>query len=185
MDIDPGSVLTNRGLNGYGYGQHGNSGYDGSVVNSNVVANRDIGVLGAITGASRDQALSNQIMHGDTSLATAMGNSTSLISDRIAATSIDAKFANVSDQFASSERLAFANAQASERLSYANQAGTERTLTAMQIEAARCCCETKAGLAAIDAKLDAAATTALAVSAAKNEAVLAQLLADRGHHWGK
>lgn len=142
------AVIANRGLNfagnGYGYGGHGNFHGDGSAVNANVVANRDLGVMGAINQNSTDQFLSDRITSGDSAIKDAINVSNQFLSDRIWSQGIDAKFAAVTAQFASSERLAFAN-----------QANTDRELKAIQLKQVECCCETKAGLAAISAKLDA------------------------------
>lgn len=143
MEIETGSVLANRGLNyGYGYG-HANFGGDGSAVNANVTANRDIGLVEAVNRNSSDQFLSDRITDGNVALSSQINTTNQFLSDRITGQGIDAKFAAVTAQFASAERLA-----------YANQANTDRELKAIQIKQVECCCETKAGLAAIESKLD-------------------------------
>lgn len=148
--IDSESVIANRGLNGYGYGHNlGNFAGDGSAVNANVTANRDLGLIEAVNRTSSDQFLSDRITSGDDSIKDTINISNQFLTDRINAQGIDAKFANVALQFASAERLA-----------YANQASTDRELKAIQLKQVECCCETKAGLAAISAKLDSDRATA-------------------------
>ena len=143
--IDTGSVLANRGLNGfYGYGGHGNFAGDGSAVNANVVANRDAGIIDSVNSASSNQFLS----------------------DRIWSQSIDAKFAAVTADFASMERLAFAQ-----------QAETQRQLHAMDLKQTECCCELKAGQASILAKLDADRAESLA---AENNRLTMQIAISNG-----
>jgi len=133
MSIDSGLVgdsILSRAAYGGGYrsGQHNNAGYDGSVVNSNLIANRDIGLLEAVNRSSSDQALAASIASGNVALSEQIREST------------------VSDRFATIERLLFAN-----------QNETQRELGDIKAANAVCCCETKAGLAAIEAKLDAQA----------------------------
>ena len=141
------AVIANRGLNygyGYSYGGHGNFAGDGSAVNANVTANRDLGIVEAVNNTSGQQALSNQISRGNQSIQDSISLTNNFLTDRITALGLDSKFAQITADFASAERLAFAN-----------QAATERELKAIQLKQVECCCETKAGLAAIEAKLDA------------------------------
>jgi len=65
--IDTSDVILNRGLNGgYGYGQNGNFGNDGSVTNANVNANRDINSMGFGTAARDHESLRDQLRDQDT-----------------------------------------------------------------------------------------------------------------------
>ena len=136
---DAGTLAALRGVAGYGGNFHG----DGSAINANVVANRDIGVMGAIDRASSDQFISDRITSGHASIRDSINQSNQFLSDRIWSQGIDARFAQVTAEFASAERVAFAN-----------KADTDRELKAIQLKQVECCCETKAGLAAIQAKLD-------------------------------
>lgn len=130
--IDSSDVLLNRGLNGaYGYGQRGNFGYDGSVVNANVEANRDIGLLESINANASRSQLSEQITTGN-----------AFISEQL-------RERTVSDRFNSIERLLFSN-----------QNDTQRDIANLNTKVAECCCKLEAGQAAIQAKLDAQALQA-------------------------
>lgn len=160
MDIETGSVLANRGLNGYGWGHQGNFMGDGSAVNANVTANRDLGVLNAISENTRDQFLGNQIDRGHTAITDNINTSNQFLSDRIWSQGIDSKFAQVTAQFATLERNGLAASASAERLAYANQSATIAQLHAMDLKQTECCCELKAGQAAILAKLDADRATA-------------------------
>jgi len=162
MDIDPGSVLTNRGLNGFGYGinNQGNFAGDGSAINANVEANRDLGVIQAINRSSSEQFLSDRVTSGDQAIQASINTSNQFLSDRIWSQGIDTKFAAVTAQFASAERLAYANQADTDRQMAANKADTDRQLHSMELKQVECCCELKAGQAAILAKLDADRATA-------------------------
>jgi hypothetical protein len=163
-NLDTSDVLLNRGLNGgYGFGQgaigsgHGNFPGDGSAVKEGVRGNRDIQLLESVNGNAQSAALANQIrQHNDTVLNDInIGNQ--FITDRIAAQGLDFKFANISDQLASAERLAFANAATVQREMNANQIATITQLHAMDLKQTECCCKLEAGQASILAKLDAQA----------------------------
>lgn len=134
------AVIANRGLNfagPYGYSGHGNFLGDGSAINSNVVANRDLGTVAAINSVTRDGFLSDQIRSGHTALAEQInGNS-------------------INDKFAALDRAVLAGNASAERLALANQATTMAQLHAMDVKQTECCCELKASVAAISAKLDA------------------------------
>lgn len=143
--IETSDVLLNRGLNGYGF-DRGNFAGDGSVVRESVRGNRDLSLLESVNKGTRDQFLSNQLSRASDSIVDALSTGNQFLTDRIAGQSIDFKFANVTAQIASLERLA-----------YANQASNERQLHAIQLQQTECCCELRAGQAAINAKLDNAA----------------------------
>ncbi len=165
--IDTGSVLANRGLNGfYGYGGHGNFSGDGSAVNANVVANRDASIIDSINTSSANQFLSDRITSGDAAIQANITQSNQFLSDRIWSQSIDSKFAAVTADFASMERLAFAQ-----------QAETQRQLHAMDLKQTECCCELKAGQASILAKLDADRAESLA---AENNRLTMQIAISNG-----
>ena len=148
---DVGTLAGLRGIGGYGYG---NFQGDGSAVNANVVANRDLGVVGAINSANADQFLSDRITDGDRALTTTIASGNQFLTDRINSQHIDSHFDNVSRELASAERLAFANQAAMLAIITANKADTDRQLHSMELKQVECCCELKAGQATIIAKLD-------------------------------
>ena len=141
------AVIANRGLNFAspygGYGQ-GNFVGDGSAVKEAIRGNRDLSLIDSVNRSTTDQFMSQQIRAGDENLANSITSGNQFLTDRIAALGLDAKFAQITADFASAERIAFAN-----------KADTDRELKAIQLKQVECCCETKAGLAAISAKLDA------------------------------
>lgn len=152
MDIDPSSVIANRGLNlGYGYGafNQGNFGGDGSAINANVRGNRDLSLLESVNSGTRDQFLSAQIRQHNDAITDTINMNNQFTTDRIAAQGLDFKFANITAQHAALERLMFAN-----------QAATDRRMSDIDLKLTECCCELKAGQAAILAKLDADRATA-------------------------
>lgn len=163
--IDSDSVIANRGLNGF-YGQTGNFLGDGSAINANVVANRDAGIIQSINSASSDQFLSDRVTSGDAAIQANITQSNQFLSDRIWSQGIDAKFANVKADFASQERLLFAQ-----------QAETQRQLHAMDLKQTECCCELKAGQAAILAKIESDKAEALA---AENNRLNMQIMVNAG-----
>lgn len=130
-DLNTADVLLNRGLNspyayGYGFGQKGNFGYDGSVLNANVLANRDIGLTEVLNRTASDQATRDRLTDGQIDL-----------KNTIQAQSINDRFASV------------------ERLLFANQAATDRDITEVRLKLGECCCKLEAGQAAILAKIEA------------------------------
>lgn len=154
MDIETGSVLANRGLNlGYGYG--GNFAGDGSAVKEAVRGNRDLSLLESVNRTAADQAISDRITDGHASLNSQINMGNEFLTDRINAQGIDSKFANITAQLASMERTNIASFASAERLAFSNQQTTMAQLHAMDIKQTECCCELKAGQAAIIAKLDA------------------------------
>ena len=85
------AVIANRGLNfaspyggGYGYGQHSNAGYDGSVVNANVEANRAMSSLGheSIAQQISDNADRNRDINSQASLTSGFRNMDDKINDQ-------------------------------------------------------------------------------------------------------
>lgn len=160
MEIEAGSVLANRGLNfGYGYGQ-GNFQGDGSAVKEAVRGNRDLSLLESVNRTAADQAISDRITDGHSALNSQITQGNEFLTDRINSQSIDAKFANVTAELASQERTMLAGFASTERTANANQVATMQQLHAMDIKQTECCCELKAGQAAILAKLDADRATA-------------------------
>ena len=145
-NLDTSDVLLNRGLNGGygGYAQgsmgngHGNFPGDGSAVKEGVRGNRDIQLLESVNGSAQSAALANQIRQH-----------------------------NISDQLASAERLAFANAASVQREMNANQIATITQLHAIDLKQTECCCKLEAGQASILAKLDAQALADLRDSNAR------------------
>ena len=162
MDIETGSILANRGLNGYGYGMsgghgngHGNFPGDGSAVKESVRGNRDLQLLESVNGNAQNAALSNQIRQHNDSIQHDISVGHNFLTDRIAAQGIDAKFATVTAELAAQDRAMIAGFASAERLAFSNQQSTMQQLHAMDIKQTECCCELKAGQAAISAKLDA------------------------------
>lgn len=157
--LDTSDVLLNRGLNGgYGYGagfNHGNFAGDGSSVKEGVRGNRDIQLLESVNGSAQNASLANQIRQHNATIQNDINVGNNFLTDRIAAQGLDFKFANISDQLASAERLAFANAAAVQREMNANQMATMTQLHAIDVKQTECCCKLEAGQAAIIAKLDA------------------------------
>ena len=162
MEIEAGSVLANRGLNmGYGYGNggygngHGNFPGDGSAVKEAVRGNRDLSLLESVNRTAADQAISDRITDGHSTLKDSIITGNQFLTDRVNAQGIDAKFANVTAELASQERVMIAGFASAERTANTNQLATMAQLHAMDIKQTECCCELKAGQAAISAKLDA------------------------------
>ena len=172
------------GGGGYGYGGSGNLHGDGSAVNANVTANRDIGVLSAITESQRDNALSGQLRGHRDEIVAGQTRDSQFINDKIDNQSLEFRFANITQQNASMERAAIAN-----------QATLVTMMTDNAREAAKCCCEaqllavqnqakTDTGLATLLANQDCANKVADAVANATQNAKLDILLAERGRHGG-
>lgn len=162
MDIETGSVLANRGLNGYGYGFSGSHGNgfgnfpgDGSAVKEAVRGNRDLSLLESVNRTAADQAISDRITDGHSSLNTSINMGNEFLTDRINAQGIDAKFANITAILAAQDRQIISGFASAERLAFSNQQTTMAQLHAMDLKQTECCCEIKAGQAAILAKLDA------------------------------
>lgn len=138
---------------GYGYGgNHANFAYDGSVINTNVEANRAIGLL------ATDRIVDNQKQGFDAITAT---------QNAIAAVSAEGR---LNDKFAGLNALLF---------NQLNQ--IDRRFSDAQLSAQECCCELKAGQASILAKLDAAEQVRNAVQNAEQGIKLNQLLAALGN----
>lgn len=170
-NLDTSDVLLNRGLNGY-YGMGGQRGYngnftyDGSVVNSNLKANREFVNLGhnSIGRQISDNADRNrdiaETQARDSQFTSIIGNNT--------------------------DQTRFITAEL-------NQLGREMAATAR--DAAKCCCEAKvlatenqaktdAGLAAILANQACDTRVESAVANANQNAKLDALLSERGGHGG-
>lgn len=167
----------------YGYGG-GNFAGDGSAVKEGVRGNRDISLLESVNRTAADQAISDRITDGHQVLNDSITTGNQFLTDRINAQGIDFKFQNISDQLASAERLAFANNATLQREMAANQAATQRELNsnqaatvaqlhAMDIKQTECCCELKAGQAAILANQESAR---LVDSQQENQALRTQIL---------
>jgi hypothetical protein len=165
-NLDTSDVLLNRGLNGgynggnIGHG-HGNFPGDGSAVKEGVRGNRDIQLLESVNGTAQSASLANQIRQHNSTIQNDINVGNNFLTDRIAAQGLDFKFANISDQLASAERLAFANAAAVQREMNSNQMATIIQLHAIDLKQTECCCKLEAGQASIIAKLDAQALTDL------------------------
>ncbi len=138
-NLNTSDVLLNRGLNGYGYGYYdsGNFKGDGSAVKEGIRGNRDISLLDSVNTNASQNFLSNQIRQHNDSVQHDISVGNNFLTDRITAQGLDNKFATI------------------ERIMFANKADTDRDLKAIQLKQVECCCEAKAGLAAINAKLDA------------------------------
>lgn len=173
---DVGTLAGLAGVGGYGYG---NFAGDGSAVKEAVRGNRDINIVEAVNRNAGDQALSDRISNGHQAITAQIVQGNEFLTDRINAQSIDAKFANVTAMLAAQDRQLLAGFAAAERLAFSNQQSTMAQLHAMDIKQTECCCELKAGQAAIQSKLDCQTEIAAAVSAARNEARLEQLLNGR------
>lgn len=152
---DVGTLAGLRGVGGYGYGSQGNFLGDGSAVKEAVRGNRDIDLLDAVNRGTSDQFLSQKIADGDSNIVSTINLGNQFLTDRITNQGLDFKFANITDRLSSAERLAFANQASLEREMNANQAATIAQLHTMDVKQTECCCELKAGQAAILAKLDA------------------------------
>lgn len=155
--IDSGDVLLNRGLNGgYGFGaaNHGNFLGDGSAVKEGIRGNRDIALLESVNGNAQNASLANQIRQHNDSISKDISVGNNFLTDRINAQGLDFKFQQLSNEHASLERVILANQASLEREANANQQATIAQLHTMDIKQAECCCELKAGQAAILAKID-------------------------------
>ena len=186
---DVGTLAGLRGINGYGYGGghgngHGNFPGDGSAVKEAVRGNRDLSIVESVNRTAADQAISDRINSGHQALNTQIIQGNEFLTDRINAQGIDAKFANVTAMLAAQDRQILAGFASAERLAFSNQQTTMAQLHAMDVKQTECCCELKAGQAAINAKLEAQDAVSAAVSAARNEARLEALLADNGRGRG-
>ena len=157
-NLDTSDVLLNRGLNG-GYGAYGqgNFGGDGSAVKESVRGNRDIQLLESVNGSAQTASIANQLRAHNSTIQNDINVGNNFLTDRIAAQGLDFKFANISEQLASAERLAFANAASVQREMNANQIATITQLHAIDLKQTECCCKLEAGQASILAKLDSQA----------------------------
>jgi len=140
------AVIANRGLNfatpSYGYGSYGHR--DGSVPNANILSHaeevRANGIKESINGANAERSLNDTIVRGN-----------EFLTDRI-----NQNF--FSDRFSGLERLMFAN-----------QADIDRKLSAMDLKQTECCCEIKAAVAAVEAKLDSQVVADQAATIARQQ----------------
>lgn len=175
---DVGVLAGLRGVGGYGYGyaNQGNFLGDGSAVKEAVRGNRDIDLLEAVNRTNSDQFLSDRVTDSNRSLSAQINMGNEFLTDRIASQGLDFKFQNISDQLASSERLAIANQAALERAMNANQAAVVAQLHAIDLKQTECCCELKAGQAAILANQEAAR---LADAQNENNILRTQILIDQ------
>ena len=173
---DVGTLAGLRGIGGYGYGQGGNFIGDGSAVKEGVRGNRDIQLLESVNGNAQNASLANQIRQHNDSVSKDISVGNNFITDRINAQGIDAKFANVTAEIAAVDRAQIAAFASAERLAFSNQQSTQAQLHSMDIKQTECCCELKAGQAAINAKLDSQLAVDAATAAARNEARLDTLL---------
>lgn len=146
------ATLSLLGNTGFGYGNHANFAYDGSVINANVTANRDLGT------AQAERIVDNQKAASD--MQTALVN-------QIASTAAEFREA---DRFSSLNTLLF---------NQFNQ--IDRRFADQDLKAQECCCELKTGQAAILAKLDQQTAVANAVANAEQNIKLNQLLAAMGN----
>lgn len=144
---DVGTLAGLRAVGGYGYGGHGNFVGDGSAVNANAIANRDFIETGNNATARGQQFLSNQI-----------DRSSDFATNLVVAQ-------NQSDRFNSIERLLFAN-----------QAATDRELKSIELKQVECCCELRAGQAAILAEIKCNRDVSEARQAGLNEAKIDAIL---------
>lgn len=170
-NLDTSDVLLNRGLNGgYGYGglNHGNFAGDGSAVKEGIRGNRDIQLLESVNSGAQTSSLANQLRAHNSTIQNDINVGNNFLTDRIASQGLDFKFANITAQLASAERLAFANqtallsemnanAASTQREMNANQIATMTQLHAIDVKQTECCCKLEAGQAAILAKIDAQA----------------------------
>lgn len=156
-DVATLSLLGRGGYGGgYGYGGgsgHGNFGFDGSVVNANVEANRVMNAQGQ--DCISQQISDNADRNRDTVSLIQSQGSTNRIIDSILA---------------------------SERVNTASFNTIEREMAANARAAAECCCELKAGQAQILANQECTTRVADAVASAQQNAKLDILLADNGGH---
>lgn len=165
-NLDTSDVLLNRGLNGYygagARGYNGNFTYDGSVVNANLLSNRDFANIGhnSISRQISDNADRNR--------------------DIAETQARDSQFAGIISN--NTDQTRFITAEL-------NQLGREMAATAR--DAAKCCCEAKllavenqaktdAGLAAILANQTCDTRVEAAVANANQNAKLDQLLSENG-----
>jgi hypothetical protein len=179
-------VLMNRGLNGYGYGGgrsggygngHGNLPGDGSAVNANVVANRDIGLTSQIASNAAAISLSDQISAANTA-----GQSSQDRSDRFLASQMNSQHDTLSRQISDNrveDRFNAIAAAASAahiatlaEISRNNLASVERDADTKTL-IAKCCCEQEKAHAAIIANQE---NHRLATAESENQALRTQIL---------
>lgn len=137
--IDSGSVLLNRGLNGF-YGNQGNFVGDGSAVKEAVRGNRDIALLESVNANGRTTDISNQIRQHNESIQDNINLNNQFLTDRINQQAVN-------ERFSSMERLLFAQQ---------NDAQRDRTEILRAVDSVKCCCEANSAkidsLAALNAK---------------------------------
>ncbi len=146
------ATLSLLGNTGWGYGNHANFAYDGSVINANVKSNQEF------FAAATERVIDNQKAAADMNTA---------IQDQIARTAAEFREA---DRFNNLNALLF---------NQFNQ--IDRRFADQDLKAQECCCEIKAGQAAILAKLDQQTAVANAVANAEQNIKLNQLLAAMGN----
>lgn len=172
MSVETGLVgdsILSRAAYGGGYGRggyNGNFSQDGSVINANVEANRSISLTDQINRTTTDAFLSNKIGRGNDSIENQISRGQDSLSAQFQRNHTDSHFDNITAQFASLERS-----------NIAAKADTDRQLHAMELKQVECCCELRAGQAAINAKLETQGEVAAAVAAARSEARLEALIA--------
>lgn len=146
------ATLSLLGNAGFGYGNHANFAYDGSVINANVAANQKF------FAAATERVVDNQKAASD--MQTALVN-------QIASTAAEFREA---DRFNNLNALLF---------NQFNQ--IDRRFADQDLKAQECCCELKTGQAAILAKLEQQTAVANAVANAEQNIKLNQILASMGN----
>lgn len=159
---DVGTLAGLRAVGGYGYG---NFAGDGSAVKESVRGNRDIALIESVNQGTRDQFLSSQIRQHNDSVSDRISSAQNFLSAQVSDQSSEFRFANITAQFASLERSMIANQQ-----------NLVAALHAQDLKYAECCCELKAGQAAILAEIKCNREVAEARQAGMNEAKLDILL---------
>lgn len=163
-NLDTSDVLLNRGLNGsFLGGSQGNFLGDGSAVKEAVRGNRDIQLLESVNKGTDAQFLGNQIDRGHSGIVDTIRSGQDFLSAQITEQRNEFRFAAI------------------ERQAVANQSALTAQLSTAAVAAAECCCELRAGQAAINAKLDAA--SAIAAKDAEIQRLNLQILIDaNGRH---
>jgi len=166
--------LLGRGGYGGGYGyDRGNFAGDGSVVKEGIRGNRDLSLLDSVNQGTRDQFLASQIrMHSD-NIADRIGSGQDFLAGKISDQGLEFRFANMTAEHATIERVAIANQQALMAQLNANKADTDRQLHAMELKQVECCCELKAGQATIIANQE---SHRLAAAESENQNLRTQIL---------
>lgn len=155
---DAGTLAALKGVAGYGYG-HGNFVGDGSAVNANVVAQRDLSLQTEISAGTERQFLNNQINRVQNDLSSQVERGHTTLSRQISDNRFDTRINEVIAGMT-------ANDKAMLQIINANATASMQRDFDLSKQIAECCCKLESGQATIIANQESARANAAAAEAA-------------------